>query len=326
MLFVDNQNNTDPCLNLALEEYLLRNARLEEPILLFYVNEPTVVLGRNQNVWEEVDLDYIRENQIHLVRRLSGGGAVYHDLGNLNFSFITSGSEDLHNFAKFTDPVVKALRLLGVAAELRHKSSLFVQDRKISGNAQYMSGGRMVSHGTLLFNTDLEQMLRALNPHRVWIESKAVQSVRSRVMNMQEMLPDGMHVTDLRQALLASIFDAGQIPIMMLTDTDWSQIMTCASERYRTWAWNIGRSPKFTVRKSAETSLGQVNVRIEVEHGMVQAVSLTGPDLMDGTPLSISILQGVRYEREALATALTDEGNTPYLGVFSLEVLLDLLY
>ena len=145
MLFVDNNETTDPRLNLAIEEHLLRNVQVVEPLLLFYINAPSVIIGRNQNTIEEIDPDFVRENQIHVVRRLSGGGAVYHDLGNLNFSFITHGKEDLHNFGKFTQPVIDVLQGLGVSAELKGKSDIFVDGKKISGNAQYASHGRMLA-------------------------------------------------------------------------------------------------------------------------------------------------------------------------------------
>ncbi len=322
MIYVDNQNITDPRRNLALEEHLLRNICRDEPLLLFYVNEPAVILGRNQNVWQEVDLDYVQANDIHLVRRLSGGGAVYHDGGNLNFSFITPGSADLHNFAKFTEPVTAVLRSLGVGAELRSKSSLFVGDKKISGNAQYMTAGRMVSHGTLLFDTDLEQLLRALNPQHATITSKAVQSVRSRVVNLRDLLPDGMTVQGLKEALLRGIFAATDLPTYMPTAADWAAVATSVAERYHTWEWTVGRSPSCVVQKSIETPWGQATAQIVVTHGLVYEVTLHG--LSQDAPSLLPAVVGVRYERAALATALaaldfTLDGLTPAL-------LLDLLY
>ncbi|MBE2200039.1 MAG: lipoate--protein ligase [Anaerolinea sp.] len=322
MIYVDNQNITDPRLNLALEEHLLRNVCRDGPLLLFYVNEPAVILGRNQNVWQEVDLDYVQANDIHLVRRLSGGGAVYHDGGNLNFSFITPGSADLHNFAKFTEPVTAVLRSLGVAAELRNKSSLFVGDKKISGNAQYMTAGRMVSHGTLLFDTDLEQLLRALNPQHATITSKAVQSVRSRVVNLRDLLPDGMTIQALKKALLCGIFSGQEPSTYPLTDADWATVTAYADERYRAWEWNVGRSPSCVVQKSKKTPSGEVTAQIEVTHGLVRKVTLHGFG-QDATPL-LHALTGVRYERTALAATLAalnfaPDGLTPAL-------LLDLLY
>ena len=212
MLFVDNQETTDPRMNLAIEEHLLRNVQLVEPLLLFYINAPSVILGRNQNSVEEIDPDFVRQKKIHVVRRLSGGGAVYHDLGNLNFSFITHGRQDLHNFEKFTEPVIKVLRDLGIDAGLQGKSDIFVDGKKVSGNAQYAAAGRMFSHGTILFDTNLENMLRAINPKQAKIESKAVQSVRAFVTNIREQLSEDMDIAQFRQALLTGIFGSGDIP------------------------------------------------------------------------------------------------------------------
>jgi lipoate-protein ligase A len=243
MLFVDNQNITDPRLNLAIEEHLLRNVRLSEPLLLFYINEPAVIIGRNQNTVEEIDPDFIQENDIHVVRRLSGGGAVYHDLGNLNFSFITQGKQDLHNFGKFTQPVIEVLGRLGVTAVLQGKSDIFVDGKKVSGNAQYAASGRMFSHGTILFNTSIKNMLQAINPRQTKIESNAVQSVRAFVTNIQEHLSEKMDIMQLRQALLDGIFGGEVIPTYSLSEEDWGQIREIAAQRYMNWDWNYGRFP-----------------------------------------------------------------------------------
>jgi len=224
MRYVDNSDIHDPRLNLAFEEYLLRHVDSDEPLLLFYVNEPSVIIGRNQNTLEEIDPDYVNSHGIHVVRRLSGGGAVYHDLGNLNFSIVTNGKEHLNDFARFTEPVVAVLRSLGVPAELRGRSDILVEGRKISGNAQYATTRRMFSHGTLLFDTDLGEMLRAINPRRMQIESKAVQSVRSAVANIRELLPRDMTLADLRAVLLRGIFGGADIPTLDLTGADWLRI------------------------------------------------------------------------------------------------------
>ena len=239
MLFVNN-TQTDPYLNLALEEYLLRQA-IDQPVLLFYINEPAVIIGRNQNTLDEIDPDYIKAQGIHVVRRLSGGGAVFHDLGNLNFSFITPGREDLHNFAKFTDPVIAVLHQLGIAAELRGKSDIFAHDRKISGNAQYVAQRSMFSHGTLLFDTDIATMLKALNPRQEPVEPRAVQSVRNFVTNIRELLAEDMDIHTFRQRLLTGLFADGPVAEYELDADDWQAVAKLADERYRTWEWNYGR-------------------------------------------------------------------------------------
>jgi lipoate-protein ligase A len=326
MLFVDNEGIADPRLNLAIEEHLLRNLDVAEPILLFYINEPSVIIGRNQNTIEETDPEYIKAKGIHVVRRLSGGGAVYHDLGNLNFSFITQGKQDLHNFAKFTGPVIQVLRGLGVTAELKGKSDIFAAGKKISGNAQYSTAGRMFSHGTLLFDTDLEEMLKALNPRQVPIESKAVQSVRSSVTNIRELLAEEMTIQDLKQALLAGIFDGRDVPFYPLAPADWEQIHQYSADRYRRWDWNYGHSPKFKVQQSERFPEGKIDVWIEVKRGRIQAVKIKRDFTAerDLTELEERLI-GVRYHGDALAEALEEIDLRPYFGQLDRSELLSLL-
>ncbi len=327
MLFVDNEGITDPRLNLAIEEHLLRNWDTAEPILLFYINEPSVIIGRNQNTLEEIDPDYIERKGIHVVRRLSGGGAVYHDLGNLNFSFITPDKKGLHQFETFTDPVIQVLATLGVKAELRGKSDIFADSKKISGNAQYSTAGRMFSHGTLLFDTDLEVMLKALNPRQVQIESKAVQSVRNFVTNIRELLAQKMTIHELRSAILAGIFDGGEIDSLPLTAADWQQIKQISAERYQQWDWNFGRSPRFNVQKSSRLAAGKFDVRFEVEKGRIETIKFYGDfsGLHNVAELEAQFA-GVRYEREALKKALDKIDVQLFLGEITREEVLSLLY
>jgi lipoate-protein ligase A len=315
MLFVDNLGLTDPRLNLALEEYLLRRVQREEPLLLFYINEPAVIIGRNQNTLAEIDPDYVGANGIHVVRRLSGGGAVYHDMGNLNFSFVTPGQENLHDFGRFTRPVIEVLRGLGVEAELRGRSDIFAGGKKVSGNAQYASGGRMFSHGTLLFNTDLEAMLRAINPRRVTIESKAVQSVRNYVVNLSELLPQGMTLAALKEAILRGVFGDGEIPALEMDEIDWTQMQMIADERYRAWDWNYGRSPRFNVHKSGRFASGRIEAHIDVDEGRIREVRFEGD--FAGTLAAEELaerLKGLRYEPAALQAALAQEEVAAYFG------------
>ncbi|MBK9055780.1 MAG: lipoate--protein ligase [Chloroflexi bacterium] len=330
MLFIDN-THTDPRLNLAMEEFILRNLRFPEPILFFYINEPAVIIGRNQNTLEEIDPDYVQANGIHVVRRLSGGGAVYHDLGNLNFSFVTAaGPDNFHNFARFTEPVIQVLRQLGVKAELREQSSIFANGKKISGNAQYATSGRMFSHGTLLFDTNIETMLHALNPRQVQIESKAVQSVRNFVTNIHEHLPQDMTIHELCQALLLGIFevnDAAAIPTYTLSDENWTAIQQISAQRYANWEWNFGHSPRFNVQKSERLPIGKIDARISVENGKIQQIKFYGDFSGEQDLASLEAqLTGVRYEREALAAAIHTLNLTPYFGPLDPATFLSFIY
>lgn len=314
MLFVNNIQ-TDPHLNLALEEYLLRHTNTDQPLLLFYINQPAVIIGRNQNTLEEIDPDFIKANGIHVVRRLSGGGAVFHDLGNLNFSFITPSRQDLHNFAKFTEPVVAVLRQLGVAAELRGKSDIFAEGRKISGNAQYVTQQRMFSHGTLLFDTDIATMLKSLNPRQAVIESRAVQSVRNFVVNIRELLAEDMDILAFRQTLLDGIFGGGAVATYELDAAAWAGVEKLAAERYRTWEWNYGRSPQFNVRHEKDLPGGKVDVRFQVENGRILSCKIYG-NFSGRQPIAEleARLTGLRYDRDSLIDTLTQIELNQYLG------------
>jgi lipoate-protein ligase A len=331
MRFVDNENITDPRINLAIEEFLLRQMSGVEPILFFYINEPSVIIGRNQNTLEEIDPDYIKAKGIHVVRRLSGGGAVYHDLGNLNFSFITQAREDLHNFTRFTEPVIEVLRKLGLEARLQGKSDIFAGEKKISGNAQFSTTTGMFSHGTLLFETQLEEMLKALNPRQVKVESKAVQSIRNFVANIHELLPPDaaaqFTIHDLKMAILNHIFGPEEVPTHRLTEADWQKIYQISAERYQRWEWNYGHSPRFNIQKSGTFPTGKIDVRIDVVEGRIQGVKIFGnfagrQDILDLE----SLLVGVQYEPEALAAALVDVNIEPYFGELGKDSFLALLY
>ncbi|MGC9398049.1 MAG: lipoate--protein ligase [Anaerolineae bacterium] len=329
MLFVDNEHHTDPRMNLAIEEHLLRHFEGDDEILLFYINEPSIIIGRNQNTLEEINEAYVREHNIHVVRRLSGGGAVYHDLGNLNFSFITPYKKGTpQDFEHFTRPVIRVLREMGVEAELSGRNDILVQGRKISGNAQYRTADRMFSHGTLLFDTNLRDVVESLNVSQSKITSKGLKSVRSRVANISEFLDEPMTTQEFRARLLRGIFrDADEIPQYRLTEEDWAQIRRIKAERYDTWEWNYGRSPEFNVQHSKRFPSGEVDVRINVQQGFIQDVKIYGDFLGDGDVSDIEKrLLGVRYDRDALAQALEGLDTCTYLGGVEGEAFLDLIY
>ncbi|TCN27957.1 lipoate--protein ligase [Mesobacillus foraminis] len=329
MLFIDNKGITDPRINLAIEEYAVKNLDINETYLLFYINEPSIIIGKNQNTIEEINTDYVEKNGIHIVRRLSGGGAVYHDLGNLNFSFITKDDGDsFHNFRKFTEPVVQALKKIGVNAELSGRNDLIVEGRKISGNAQFSTRGRMFSHGTLMFNSEIENVVSALKVKKDKIESKGIKSIRSRVANISEFLQEKMSVEEFRSLLLKNIFsDSNEIPEYELTDSDWEKIRELSKERYQNWDWNYERSPKFNLQHSHRFPVGQIDVRLEVNKGRIENCKIYGDFFGVGDVGEIEEnLTGVKYERASLESALENINIQHYFGNVSKEEFLNLIY
>ncbi|WP_195781235.1 lipoate--protein ligase [Priestia megaterium] len=329
MLFIDNQKNYDPRINLAIEEYALKHLDINETYLLFYINEPSIIIGKNQNTIEEINTKYVEDQHIHVVRRLSGGGAVYHDKGNLNFSFITKDDgNSFHNFKKFTEPVVEALKKLGVNAELSGRNDLMAEGRKISGNAQFSTKGRMFSHGTLLFDSEIENVVSALKVKKDKIESKGIKSIRNRVANISEFLEQKVTMEEFRKMLLRYIFDGEEnITEYKLTEKDWETIHQISKERYQSWDWNYGKSPKFNLQHSHRFPVGQIDVRLEVNKGKIDACTIYGDFFGVGDVQEVQgKLAGVRYEKASIEQAVEDIDIPHYFGNITKEEFVELIY
>lgn len=328
LLFIDNKGITDPRINLAIEEYALKNLDINETYLLFYINEPSIIIGKNQNSIEEINTEYVESNGIHVVRRLSGGGAVYHDLGNLNYSFITKDDGDsFHNFRKFTEPVIAALKQMGVNAELSGRNDILAEGRKISGNAQFSTRGRMFTHGTLLFNSEMDHIVSALRVKKDKIESKGIKSVRSRVANISEFLTEKWTIEEFRSSLLKFIFQGEEVTEYVLTKEDWEKINQLSRERYQNWDWNYGKSPKFNLQHSHRFPVGQIDVRLDVNKGVIENCKIYGDFFGVGEVSEIeNKLKAVRYDKSELEAALKDIDTTYYFGNVSKEEFLNLIY
>ncbi|MGD6965387.1 lipoate--protein ligase [Rossellomorea vietnamensis] len=328
MKFIDNKGITDPRINLAIEEYALKNLDIDETYLLFYINAPSIIIGKNQNTIEEINTEYVESENLHVVRRLSGGGAVYHDLGNLNFSFITKDDgESFHNFRKFTEPVIKALKKLGVNAELSGRNDIEAEGRKISGNAQFSTKGRMFSHGTLLFDSEIENVVSALKVRKDKIESKGIKSIRSRVANISEFLEEKISITEFRSMLLRYIFDVNEIEEYELTEEDWKNIHELSEKRYGNWNWNYGKSPKFNLQHSHRFPVGSIDIRLEVNKGVIENCKIYGDFFGVGDVSDIeNKLTGLKYEKAEVEHALEGVEIPHYFGNVTKEDIINLIY
>lgn len=334
MLFVPNENN-DPRINLAIEIFLLQEMKVDEPILLFYINEPSIIIGRNQNTIEEINKDYVDDHGIHVVRRFSGGGAVYHDFGNLNFSFIMpDDGNSFRDFEKLTKPIVQALHEMGVeGAQLKGRNDLVIDDMKFSGNAMYATNGRMFAHGTIMFDSDINEVVNALKVRKDKIESKGIKSIRSRVTNIKPFLPkdkQDMTTEAFREEILLKIFgvdSVDQVKTYTLTEEDWVKINEISDKYYRSWDWNYGKSPAFDIERRKRFPIGSIEVRFNVQEGKITEAKIYGDffglgDIADVEQAFI----GTRYDKSALKDVIDQIDVKKYFGNITPEDLLELVY
>ena len=317
--------STDPCYNLALEQFVLENRR-EGDWLLLWQNANTVVVGLNQNTAEEVDPAFVEAHGITVVRRMTGGGAVYHDLGNLNYSFITDvGDMKTLSVLRFTEPVCRALAAMGVEAETSGRNDILVDGKKVSGVAQRIVNGRILHHGTLLFDSNPEMISGALHADPAKFQSKSVKSVRSRVGMLRDYLAPG---TDLRQfwaRILQELAPQG-IQRETLTDAELAQIRILAEKKYRNWTWTWGRSPDYQVRRSSRFPGGTLDLRMNVHQGRITDIVFYG-DFMATTSQSalMEALCDVRLERAELDTVLDQFELTSIFGEITKDEILSLI-
>lgn len=339
MYYVKNRRNGkeihDPKINLALEYYLLNEVTLDEPILLFYINDHSIIIGRNQNTYEEVNTSYVEENGVDVVRRFSGGGAVYHDMGVLCFCFITEDDGDsFRDFKKFTSPVIDALHQMGVdGAELKGRNDLVIDGKKFSGNAMYSKNGRMTAHGTLMFDSQIEAVVKALKPKKHKLESKGIKSIRSRVTNIKPFLNDSyqyMNAKDFRDQLLLHIYDTDAkdtIKEYVLTEDDWEKIDAFAEKYTANWDWNYGKSPEFDMERSERTSVGTVEIKLNVRKGNIEAIRIYGDFFGLGEIKDVEDkLKGIPYTREAIKAVFDTIDKNKYFGAIESEELVELFY
>jgi len=272
MYLIKTPDITNPKINLAIEEYAVRNLDISKDYLFVYSNSPSVIIGKNQNPFEEVNLTFIKENNIEMIRRVSGGGAVYHEEGNINFSFITkSTKENFNNYIKFLQPIVNLLNDLKVPAKINHRNDLVIGEKKISGNAQFTSRKRMLSHGTLLFDADLKKVSASLNTSNNDIESKSTKSIRSKVTNIVDHLLEPIKPGNFRKKMIDSIISSFSFEGYIEFDQiHWSEINDLTQNKYSSWDWNWGRTPKFKV-KVKEKSL-KFEAMLEIRQGRIVGI------------------------------------------------------
>lgn len=323
MLYINN-SSTNPYFNLAAEEYILKE-KTDECFMLWR-NEPCIVIGKNQNTLSEINVDYVKENNITVVRRLSGGGAVFHDLGNINFTFIVNDKEDsFTNFKKFTQPIIEVLRSLNVNAEFSGRNDLTIDGKKFSGNAQYNYKNRVLHHGTLLFSSNMSDLSKALKVKPIKFEGKGVKSVVSRVTNISEHLELPLDVKEFMDLIMKYIMytNHGQA-FYEFTDMDLKQIYKMKDEKYSTWDWNFGNSPKYSFTNTRKYTGGYVEFNLNVDKGIIKEIKLFG-DFFGKCDVSEieRALTGVKHSEEEIRTVLSKFDINNYFSNITVDDLIE---
>ena len=323
-------NSTDPYFNLALEEYFMKQKDLKDDVLILWQNEPTIVVGKNQNTFDELNLDYVDENNIKVVRRMSGGGAVYHDFGNLNYTIIKNDGRLFKNdFSFFALPVISCLKKLGVTAVFDGRNDILIEGKKFSGNAQYFFKNQILHHGTLLFSSDLTVLAQALQVKKDKFESKGIKSVKSRVANISDYLSAPLSLAEFRKALTISMFGENEqcIQNYQLSAEDVSSVMQSRNSKYRTWEWNFGYSPPMSYQKEIRFAAGSIVLLMNIKDGRIDRCKFHG-DFFEVRPIEEleKCFIGQRYDKTQLASLLHNMTISDYIQALKNEEFEQLLF
>jgi len=321
MLFVEN-NNTDPYQNHALEEWLMDS--VDEDCFMLWRNDKAILLGKNQNAYSEINMPYASEQGIKIVRRITGGGTVFTDEGNIMFTFIScNGRKDFSNFIRFTEPVLKALRSMGIPAEFSGRNDLTINGKKFSGNAQCRYKEKLLHHGTLMYDANTEELAKALNVRDIKLSGKGVSSVKSRVTNISEYMETKMDIEAFRKSLLGAIKEeVSDAREFQLSREQWQEVRERSLVKHAAKEWIYGQNPKFDIRRETKLSGGIVEVFLDIEKGKIANTRVYGDFFGEGNLSVIEQgLKGVLYEEKAIRAALSLYPVQTYFGRITEEEL-----
>lgn len=320
------QKTTRPGFNLAMEEYLLREA--DGDYFVLWQNEKSVIVGRNQNTLAEINLDFIKENNIAVIRRQTGGGAVFHDLGNLNYTFVVRNKEEkFTDYSYFTRPVIEALGKLGVKASLSGRNDLLIDGKKFSGSAQCLAKNGVMHHGTLMFGANISDMEKALNINPLKIQSKGIKSVKSRVTNISEHLPAAVSLDEFIKILIDRILnDDAQNELYEFTEDEIKRIEKLEKEKYSTWSWNFGFKQEYSVKNEKKFPCGIIQAAINLSDGKISQIRFYGDYFgkRDVSELE-KMFMGKEYSPAGIKSVLGGINTDDYFSGLSSDELLSVI-
>ncbi len=326
MIYIINKSSK-PDYNIALEEYAFKNLKHHDKIFILWINEPAIIVGKNQNTLEEINAEYVKEKGIHVIRRISGGGAVYHDHNNLNYTIISNEEKGVDfDFETFSEPVIQTLGDLGVEAEFTGRNDLVIDGKKFCGNAQAYLPGRIMHHGCLLFDVDLSVLSKALEPPKDIVESRSVKSVRSVVNNILPNLPEKISVDEFADKLLEHMKE--KFPEMVeyqFSEKELEEIEALRASKFGTWEWNYGNSPKYGIDRQSRYKAGKIQLLADIKKSVIEDIRIYGTFFGNNSNISEveKLLRGVRYVDEDVRNALSSIDYNDYFAGFSLDELVE---
>lgn len=326
-MFLINNESLDPYFNHALEEYFLKTS--EQEYFILWRSSPCILIGKNQNAYREINIDYVKANNLPIVRRLSGGGAIFNDLGNILFGFISNGTKDIFgDFQRFTKPILEALKLLGIDAELSGRNDLIINDKKFSGNAQARHKSRILHHGSILYSSNMSDLTSALNVNPIKFTDKAVKSVGSRVTNVSEHMSKPIDVKAFMAYLFNYILETNSnCSLYQLTSKDIEGIHKIRDEKTSTWEWNFGHSPKYSLTNEKKFPGGIIELHMNIENGIIENVKFYGDFFSESEISELEIsLKHIKYKEESVRNILEQQNIDKYIKNISIDNMIELMF